>query len=414
MSTLSSSLEIFEILFLFFILCFFLLLLQGNTLTHHSIPPPPYIPPKRPAPDTSTACGDYLGAYNKFIEQNVKKSVEAARDSCELDKNFDQQIKKNIEIFIKKSSYADVAKLDRSQPNSSRIQTDNLSKNERANVNHSSASTLPLCTNIKSIRPLYNKSLTQSQTPLMLSSSLKSLAAPLSLLATKSESPSIPSTPPILLNSTAKNMARVTTKKKFNTPINYNEQLLSNLVKREMISKYSTPSTTCATGTSFNNLQLLYPSHTKFEKIHQNAINPPETQAQSTIQYHGQSQRSKEFKPQQHELQQNCQQSQKKYDAEQLQKVPQNQQKYIINTTKRSTEPYSTNYPRSKIKAEQPQPSTAYKISSSQDKTLLSEKSAPISELNTSISQAFIYNQLINFKSNLLQNRLLGVSSEDN
>ncbi|KAJ6647124.1 putative lysine-specific demethylase 4B [Pseudolycoriella hygida] len=41
-----------------------------NTISHHSIPPPPYIPPKRPAPDTSRAPGDYLGAFNKFIEQN--------------------------------------------------------------------------------------------------------------------------------------------------------------------------------------------------------------------------------------------------------------------------------------------------------------------------------------------------------
>lgn len=355
-----------------------------------------------------------MGAYNKFIEQNVKKSVEAAHASCELDKNLDQQIKKNFENFIKKSSYADVAKQERPHCNSSRIQNDTMSKVERANVNISNLTTLPLCSNIKSIRPIYNKS-TQNQSPLMLSSSLKALAAPISLLATKSKSPSIPSTPPTLLNYTTQNMAKVTTKKKFITPTNYNEQLLSNLVKKEMISKYSTPSTTCATGTSFNNLQLLYPPYTKFEQIHQNAINPPQTQAQSTIQQqHGQYQRNKEFKPQQHELQQNCQQTQKKYNSEQLQKVPQNQQKYIINTAKRSTEPYSTNYSRNKIKVEQPQSSTAYKISSSQDKTLLSEPSAPISELNTSISQAFIYNQLINFKTNLLQNRLLGVSSEDN
>lgn len=372
------------------------------------IPPPPYIPPKRPAPETSTACGDYLGAYNKFIEQNVKKSVEAAHASSELDKSLDQQIKKNIENFIKKSSHAEVAKPDKPYYVTTRIQ------NERTNVNISNLSTLPLCSNIKSIRPIYNKS-TQNQSPLMLSSSVKALAAPISVLATNSKSTTIPSTPPNLLNCTTQNMAKVTAKHKSVTPINYNEQLLSNLVKREMISKYSAPSTTCATGTSFNNLQLLYPQpHTKFEQIHHNAINPPQSQHTTVQQRYGQYQRSKEFKPQQHELQQHCKQSQKKYSAEQLQKVPQNQQKYIINTTKRSTEPYATNYSRNKIKVEQPQSSSAYKISTSQDKTLLSEPSAPISELNTSISQAFIYNQILNLKSNLLQSRLLGVSSEDN
>lgn len=381
-----------------------------------------------------------MGAYNRFIEQNVKKSVEAAQASCELDQSLDQQIKKNIENFLKKNSAELIAKQERTHCVSSRIQNDILSNNERANVNISNLSTqLSLCSNIKSIRPIYTKS-TQNQSPLMLSSSpSKTLAAPISLLATKSKSPSIPSTlpSPNLLNYTTQSMAKVTNKKKSVTPpTNYNEKLiLSNLVKRELISKYSPPSTTCTTGPAFNNLQLLYPP-IKFEQIHQNAIiNPPQLQIQSTIQQqqhqqHGQSssQRSKEFKTQQFELQQrqqqHCQQTQKKHSTEQLQKVPQNQQKYIINNTNRSAKPYSTNYARNKIKIEPQSPSSsstttttaAHKICSSQDQTLLSEPSAPISELNTSsISQAFLYNQLLsNLKNNLLQNRLLGVSSEDN
>lgn len=367
-------------------------------MTHHSIPPPPYIPPKRTVPETSTA--DYMGAYNKFIEQNVKKSVEAAPASCEVNKSLDEHLKKNIENFLKTSSYVNVAKKEKQYSNLTRIQNGTLSKNERTNVNISNLSTIPLCSNIKSIRPIFNNS-TQNQSPLMLSSSIKALAAPISLLATNSESPS---TPPTLLNCTSRNMAKGMTKKTYVTPINYNEQLLSNLVKREMISTYSTPSTTCSTGTSFNNIQLLYP-HPRFEQIYQNAINPPQTQTQSTIQQHGQSQRSKEIKPQPQELH-------KKHNSEQLQKVL-GQQKYIINTGKRSTEPCPANYSRNKIKVEQSQ-SSAYKISSSQDKTLLSEPSAPISGVNTSISQAFIYNQVLNLKNNLLQGRLLGVSSEDN
>ncbi|KAG4069071.1 hypothetical protein HA402_008382 [Bradysia odoriphaga] len=384
---------------------------QRNTITHHSNPPPPYIPPKRPATETSTACGDYLGAYNKFIEQNVKKSMQTAQASCDLEKSFDQQIKKNIENFIKKNPNADVVKPEKSYYHLTRIQnSDHLSRNERPNVKMPNLSTL--CS-IKSIRPVYSQS-TQNQSPLILNSSLNALAAPITLLATKGKSPS---TPPTLLNCTTQNMAKVTAKKKSVVPppppqpINYNEQLLSNLVKREMISKYSTPSTTCTTGAGLNNLQLLYSSHTKFEQIYPNAINPPQAHAQTTIQHSQFHQRSKDLKSQHHELHQ----TQKKHNPEQLQKVPQNQQKYIINTAKRPAEPYSTNYPRNKIKVtESSQSSSAYKISASQDKTLLSEPSAPISELNTSISQAFIYNQLLNLKPNLLQNRLLGVSSEDN
>lgn len=353
-----------------------------------------------------------MGAYNKFIQQNVKKCVQAAQASCDLDKSLDQQIKKNFENFIKKNASTDVAKKEK--PYSlTRIQSDHLSKNEKANVNISNLSTLPLCSNIKSIRPIYNKPV-QSQSSLMLGSSLKALAAPMSLLATKSEISSIPTTPSTLLNC----MAKVTAKNKSVAPVNYNEQLLSNLVKREMISKYSTPSTTCTTGgTTFNNLQLLYPQ-TKFEQIHSNAINPPQTQTSTGMHHHqqrqqhqhGQFQRSREPKPQPYEQHH----TQTKYPAKQLHRVPHNQQKYIINATKRSTEPYSTNYARNKIKTDQPQTSTSYKVSTSQDKTLLSEPSAPISELNTSISQTFIYNQILNLKSKLLQSRLLGISSEDN
>lgn len=346
-----------------------------------------------------------MGAYNKFIEQNVKKSVEAAHASCELDKNLDQQIKKNIENFLKKR--VELAKQERTYCNSSRIQSDTLSKNERANVNISNISTLPLCSNIKSIRPVYSKS-TQNQSPSMLSSSLKTLAAPISLLATKSNSASILSAPQTLLSCTTQNMAKVTNNKKYITPSNYEH--FSNLVKREMISKYSSPATTCPTETAYKSIQLLYPSHTKFEQIHQNTINPPQTQAQPTIRHHQYQPRRKEIKPQQ----QNCQQNQKKNHSEQLQKVPHNQQKYIINTANRS-EPYTTHYLQNKIKVEQPQSSSsAYKVSSSHEKTLLSEPSAPSSELKASISQAFLYNQLINLKTNLLQSRLLGVSSEDN
>ncbi len=238
-------------------------------------------------------------------------------------------------------SSADIVKPEKPYSNLTRIQGNTVPKNEKANVNISNLSTLPLCSNIKSIRPVYIKP-TQNQSPLMLGSSLKALAAPISLLAAKSKSPSIPSTTPTLLNSTAHDLAKVMFKKKSVAPISSNEQLLSNMVKREMIS--STPSTTCTSGTSFNNLQLLYPSQTKFEQVHTNAINPPQTQA--TVQQHGQFQRSKEYKPQQYELHQ----TQKKFNSEQLQKVPQNQQKYIINTTKRSAEPYSTNYSLSKIK----------------------------------------------------------------
>lgn len=382
-----------------FLFLIFFFLLQGNTITHQSIPSSPYIPPKRPAPVTSTACGDYLGAYNKFIEQNVKK---VAQGSTEPDKSFDQQIKKNFENFIKKSTNSEVVKPEKPYYVATRIQNDSVSKSERANVNISNLSTtLPLCSNIKSIKKIVNnKCTTQNQSPLMLSSSYKVLAAPISIVAT-----SIPSaTQSNLSNCVSQNLARVTTKNKTVTPTNYNEQLLSNLVKKEMISKYSTPATPCATGTSFNNLQLLYP------QTHQNAINPPQSQ-HSTIQRHSQPQRSKEYRPQQYELQQ---QTQRKNNTERLQKVPQNQQKYIINTAKRSTEPYATNYSRSKIKVEQPQSASTYKIGTSQDKTLLSEPSAPISELNASFSQAFMYNQLLNLKSNLLQSRLLGVSSEDN
>lgn len=345
-----------------------------------------------------------MGAYNKFIEQNVKKSVEAAQASCELDKSLDQQIKHNVENFLKKNPHAEAIAHERS-----RIQNDILSKNERANVNISNLPTLPHCSNIKSIRPIYTKS-TQSQSPLMLSSSSsKTLAAPMSLLATKSKSPSNPSTPPTPLNyDSTQIMAKVTTNQKPVTSINYNEQLLSTLVKREMISKYSASSTPCPTGSEFNNLQLLYP-HFNLEQIQ--AINPPQLQSQSTItqQQGSQPQRYKEYKSQ--ELLQNC--PKRKPSAGHLQRVPQNQQKYIISSAKRSTEPYTTNFSRNKTKVEQPQSST-YKIGVSQDKTLLSEPSAPIAELNTSISQAFIYNQLLNFKNNLLQNRLLGVSSEEN